>query len=84
MENFSEFLRSLGIEEGEVKPFVPPAIMPVPGLDLLVYAVEDCSHTAEHIPGADMDILWSNTDPPRIIGVQIWHLSKIKKAIAEE
>lgn len=55
-----------------------PCLVHNPEMDMLVYIEQDCGFTAHQPPGSNLAILRDPTLPEKIVGIQIWNLSKIK------
>lgn len=70
----AETMKLMGIDK--IADFKPTAMM-IPGLDMLLYVEKDVSYTSRHVPGSNISILYSNTLPEEIVGVEIWSFSQV-------
>jgi hypothetical protein len=69
--------KSCGVDVEELfEPFVPCAVHHEE-LDWLIYLERDCSYTAHHVEGSNIELLYDNADG-QLVGVQIAGWSHVK------
>jgi hypothetical protein len=71
--NIKEWLRASGVKK--INEFKPGGLY-IAALDMYLYLVEDVSYTSRPILGTCLSVLYSNTDPERVIGFKVDYFSR--------